>query len=265
VEAISNGIPAFREPRSRNAGITLIWMSVILGTLLLGITFLSVHIAAVPSESETVISQLARTVFGGRDVLYLLTMAGTMLILIMAANTSFADFPRLSALAAADGFLPRQLTYRGSRLVFSRGILVLALIASGLIIVFRASVNALIPLYAIGVFLSFTLSQTGMSRRWWKIGHLAPGQEQQERGSTLRFEPGWRTKMTVNGFGAICTAVVAIVFAVTKFRDGAWVVVVLIPTLIFSSRASTATTVSWRPTSRWITTRHLPACWCATG
>ena len=186
VEAISNGIPAFRVPRSRNAGLTLIAMSVILGSLLVGITFLSVQIGAVPSEEETVISQLARTIYDGRGILYLATMAATTVILIMAANTSFADFPRLSALAAKDGFLPRQLTYRGSRLVFSRGIVALALIASLLIVAFQASVTALIPLYAIGVFLSFTLSQSGMARRWRKSGHLLPDQEVVETGSTLR-------------------------------------------------------------------------------
>jgi amino acid transporter len=233
VEAISNGITAFREPRSRNAGITLIWMSAILGTLFLGISFLARPIGVVPSEAETVISQLARTAFDSRGLLYLGTISATTLILIMAANTSFADFPRLSALHAGDGFLPRQLTYRGSRLVYSRGIMALALIASLLIIVFRASVTALIPLYAIGVFLSFTLSQAGMARRWWKIGHLAPGQEVRERGSTLRYEPGWQTKMVINGFGALCTAVVMLIFATTKFKDGAWIVVFLVPTLVF--------------------------------
>jgi amino acid transporter len=233
VEAISNGITAFKEPRSRNAGITLIWMSLILGTLFLGITLLSGHIGAIPSEEETVISQLARTVYDGRGVLYLALISATTLILIMAANTSFADFPRLGALHAGDGFLPRQLTYRGSRLVFSYGIIALALIACLLIIAFGASVTALIPLYAIGVFLSFTLSQTGMARRWWKIGHLAPDQEIKERGSTLRYERGWKIKMLINGFGAFCTAIVMIVFAATKFADGAWIVVVLTPTLVF--------------------------------
>jgi len=233
VEAISNGIPAFKEPRSHNAGVTLVWMSAILGVLFLGITLLAGRIGAVPSEAETVISQLARTAYAGRGALYLVTISATTLILIMAANTSFADFPRLSALAAGDGFLPRQLTYRGSRLVFSRGIMTLALIACLLILVFRASVTALIPLYAIGVFVSFTLSQAGMAHRWWKIGHLAPGQEVQERGSTLRYEPGWRHKMIINGFGSLCTAVVALVFAITKFRDGAWIVILLMPALIF--------------------------------
>jgi amino acid transporter len=231
-EAISNGIPVFKEPRSHNAGMTLIWMAAILGALMLGITFLAVQVTAVPSEAETVISQLARTALGGRDILYLGVIAGTSIILILAANTSFADFPRLSALVAGDGFLPRQFTYRGSRLVYSRGIIALGLIASLLIVLFGASVNALIPLYAIGVFLSFTLSQAGMAHRWWKVGHMAPGQEIKERGSTLRYEPGWETKMVINGFGSACTAVVTLVFAATKFMDGAWIVVVLVPTLV---------------------------------
>lgn len=232
VEAISNGITAFKEPRSRNAGITLIWMSFILGSFFLGISFLSRYIGAIPSEEETVISQLARTVFGGDGALYLAVIAATTVILIMATNTSFADFPRLSALVAADGFLPRQMAFRGSRLVYSRGIVTLALIASVLIVVFKASVSALIPLYAIGVFLSFTLSQAGMAHRWWKIGHLEPGQEIQERGSTLRYESGWQMKMVINGFGSVCTAFVMLVFAVTKFEGGAWVVLLLIPILI---------------------------------
>jgi amino acid transporter len=233
VEAISNGITAFKEPRSRNAGITLIWMAAILGAFLLAITFLSVHVGAAPSEAETVISQLTRTVFGGRGIPYLATIAGTTVILIMAANTSFADFPRLGALHAGDGFLPRQLTYKGSRLVYSRGIMALAGVACLLIIVFNASVTRLIPLYAIGVFLSFTLSQSGMARRWWKIGHMAPGEERKEPGSTLRYEPGWQHKMVINGFGAVCTAVVMVVFAATKFHDGAWIVLLLTPTLVY--------------------------------
>lgn len=232
IEAISNGIPAFKEPRSKNAGITLIWMAAILSTLFLGISFITTHIAAVPSETETVISQLVRTVYNGRGVLYLAAITATTVILIMAANTAFADFPRLSALAAKDGFLPRQLTFRGSRLVFSYGIVTLAVIASILIIAFQASVTRLIPLYAIGVFLSFTLSQTGMARRWWKIGHLQPGVEIKERGSMLRYEKNWQIKMFVNGFGAICTAIVMCVFAFTKFRDGAYIILILIPLLI---------------------------------
>jgi len=232
VEAISNGIPAFKEPRSHNAGVTLIWMSSILAVLFLGITFLAGQVHAIPSEAETVISQLARTIFDGRGLLYHGLIVATTIILIMATNTAFADFPRLSALLAADGFLPRQLTYRGSRLVYSRGIVTLAVIASLLIIIFDASVSGLIPLYAIGVFLSFTLSQSGMARRWYKIGHLAPAEEVQERGSVLRYDRRWWLKMVINGFGAICAAIVMMVFAVTKFGEGAWIVLVLMPALV---------------------------------
>ncbi len=234
VEAISNGITAFREPRSRNAGITLIWMALILGSLFLGISFLSGRISATPSEAETIISQLARTAYNGRGGLYLATIASTTLILIMAANTSFADFPRLGALHAGDGFLPKQLMFKGSRLVFSYGITALALVASALIVLFKASVSALIPLYAIGVFLSFTLSQTGMARRWWRVGHLKAGEEIKDPGSTLRYEHGWQTKLVINAVGAVCTLIVMIVFAVTKFRDGAWIIVLLVPVLVFT-------------------------------
>ena len=232
VEAISNGITAFKEPRSRNAGLTLIWMSIILGTLFLSISYLTGKIGGVFSEEETIISQLTRTIYDGRGPLYLATIAATTVILLMAANTAFADFPRLSALAAGDGFLPRQLTFRGSRLVYSNGILTLSVIASILIIIFKASVTLLIPLYAIGVFLSFTLSQTGMAKRWWKIGKLQEGEEIVETGSVLRYNKSWSFKMFVNGFGALCTAVVMVVFAVTKFTEGAWVVLILIPLLV---------------------------------
>ncbi len=232
IEAISNGITAFKEPRSKNAGITLIWMAAILSTLFAGISFLTGHVHAVPSEQETVISQLARTIFGGQGIMYLAIIFATTVILILAANTAFAGFPRLGALMAKDGFLPRQLTYRGSRLVYSYGIVSLALIASLLIVIFQASVTRLIPLYAIGVFLSFSLAQFGMARRWWKSGQLEPGKELVGAGSTLRYEKNWLTKMLTNGFGAFCTAIVMVIFAVTKFHDGAWVVLILIPVMI---------------------------------
>lgn len=232
VEAISNGITAFKEPRTKNAGITLIWMAFILGSLFLGISYLGKEIHVIPSESETVISQLARTIFAGRGTLYLMVIGATTVILIMAANTAFADFPRLGALMAKDGFLPRQLTYRGSRLVYSRGIVALAAIASIILVIFQASVTRLIPLYAIGVFLSFTLSQSGMALRWYKIGKLKPDEEKREQGSTLHFAKDWPVKMIINGFGAVCTAIVMMVFAFTKFQDGAWVVLILIPTLV---------------------------------
>jgi len=231
VEAISNGITAFNEPKSRNAGITLVWMSAILSTMFLSITYLSNHIGAQFSRTETVISQLGRTIWGGGPMWYIL-LGSTTLILIMAANTSFADFPRLGALHAGDGFLPRQLTYRGSRLVYTYGIVVLSGFACLLIIAFKAETTALIPLYAIGVFLSFTLSQTGMAVRWWKSGHLQGGAEIVQQGGVVRYDPRWRMKLLINGFGAVLTFVVMIVFAVTKFADGAWIVVVLVPTLV---------------------------------
>jgi len=232
VEAISNGIPAFEEPKSRNAGVTLIWMSVILSVMFFGITFLSNQVGAQFSRTETVISQLGRTVWGAGAMWYVL-LGGTTLILIMAANTSFADFPRLGALQAGDGFLPRQLTFRGSRLVFSYGIMALAGFAILLIILFNAETTALIPLYAIGVFLSFTLSQTGMAVRWWKAGRLPPGEKIVQQGGVVEYDPRWRVKLGINGFGAVFTAIVMVVFAVTKFVEGAWIVVVVIPTLVF--------------------------------
>ncbi|MHB8113818.1 MAG: APC family permease [Bellilinea sp.] len=232
VEAVSNGIPAFKVPRSKNAGITLIIMSIILAAMTLGISFLTSQIHAIPSEEETVISQIVRTAYGNRGLLYLATVVSTMIILILAANTSFAGFPRLSAIVALDGFMPRQLAYRGSRLVYSNGIVLLAIIAAVLILAFNASVTRLIPLYAIGVFLSFTLSQFGMARRWKKIGSLKEGAELKERGSTLRYEKGWQFKMIINGIGAVLTGIVMLVFAVTKFAQGAWLVIIIIPLLV---------------------------------
>ncbi|MBI1259875.1 MAG: amino acid permease, partial [Chloroflexi bacterium] len=208
IEAISNGITAFKQPRSHNAAITLIWMSSILISLFLGITFLSHVIAAQPSDVETVISQLGRTVYGNGSVFYFLMLAGTALILLMAANTSYADFPRLAALHAGDGFLPRQLTYRGGRLVFAWGIVVLAIAASTLVILAGANTTALIPLYAIGVFLSFTISQTGMVVRLRKISKLKPGERIKGLETDLEYDPHWKRHMLVSGFGAACTFVV---------------------------------------------------------
>jgi hypothetical protein len=229
-------VPAFKEPRSKNAGITLLWMAGILGTLLIIITFLAVQVGAVPSEEETVISQIARTADGGRDLVYLLTIAATTIILIMAANTSYNGFPRLGAILAQDGFLPRQLSYQGSRLVYSRGIVVLALLAIAFIVVFNASVTQLIPLYAIGVFLSFSLSQVGMARRWWRSGQLkgidTAGQAQPGHGAALAYDTGWRSKMILNAVGGTATSVVMIIFAVTKFAQGAWIVLILMPALV---------------------------------
>ncbi|MBI3241082.1 MAG: APC family permease [Chloroflexi bacterium] len=225
VECISNGVTAFREPRTHNAALTVLWMSAILGVLFLSITYLLGVIGALPSEEETVISQLARTAFGSRGLLYLGAIAATTIILILATNTAFAGFPRLSAVIAQDGFMPRQFSYRGSRLVFSYGIIALTVIASLLIAIFRASVTALIPLWAVGVFLSFTLSQAGMARHWWKAGRAA-------RASGTLAESGWQWKLVVNGLGSICTAIVTLVFAITKFRDGAWIIALLLPTVV---------------------------------
>ena len=232
IEAISNGITAFKEPRSRNAAATLTWMSGILITLFLGITLIAHQIAAVPSEHETVISQMSRTIYGGGSIFYLLTLAGTALILLMAANTSYADFPRLAALQAADGFLPRQLTYRGGRLVFSWGIVGLAVFASLLVIIADASTTALIPLYAIGVFLSFTISQSGMVVRAWKSSKLKPGETAHGLDTSIEYDSHWRRHIAISGVGAVCTGIVMIVFAVTKFTTGAWFICVLIPFLV---------------------------------
>lgn len=233
IEAISNGITAFKAPQSKNAAATLAMMSTILITVFLGFTLLANQIHAVPSATETVISQIARATYGNGSIFYFLTLAGTSLILLMAANTSFADFPRLAALHAGDGFLPRQLTFRGTRLVFAWGIMALGGLAVLLVIFFHAETSALIPLYAIGVFLSFTMSQSGMVIRAWKVGHMQPGEVIKTEATTLKYEPLWRRHMLLSGFGALVTGVVLIVFAVTKFTSGAWFIVVLIPILVF--------------------------------
>lgn len=233
IEAISNGITAFKVPRSRNAAITLVWMSSILIALFLGITFLAHQVAAQPSDVETVISQLGRAIFGNGNILYFMLLAGTALILLMAANTSYADFPRLAALHAGDGFLPRQLTFRGGRLVFAWGILVLAVAASALVIVSGANTSALIPLYAVGVFLSFTISQSGMVVRLRKVGKLKPGERVEGMDTVLEHDPHWRRHLAVSAFGAVCTGLVVVIFTVTKFVSGAWFVVILIPVLVF--------------------------------
>jgi amino acid transporter len=233
VEVIANGVRSFREPRTRNAVVTMIWMSTILAVLFLGIVYLLGVIGAVPSELETVISQLARTVFGNRGLLYLGTITATTIILILATNTAFAGFPALSAIIAQDGYLPRQLSFRGSRLVFSRGIVSLTAIASFLIILFNASVTALIPLWAVGVFLSFTLSQAGMARHWWVNRNLT-AESSSGKKKAQRYVPGWRWKLAINGLGSVTTAIVTLIFAITKFKDGAWIIVLLLPTIVLS-------------------------------
>src|SRR5499426_2774207 len=214
VEAVSDGVPAFKPPEGHNARIVLTWLGVILIVLFMGITFLAYDFGITPHPEETVVSQLARHVFGGGAV-YFEIQAVTMLILLLAANTSFADFPRLSFFLARDRFIPRQFATQGDRLVFSNGIVILGGMAAALLVVFRGDTHALIPLYAVGVFISFTLSQASMVRRWLRLG-----------GS------GWWWRVGLNGLGAGVTGLVMITIAVTKFSHGAWIVVLLIPTLV---------------------------------
>jgi amino acid transporter len=220
VEAVSNGVPAFRKPEWKNARRTLVIMGSLLGVMFLGVSLLAGHLHAAPytEGTPTVISQVGDFVYGGSPLgrlLYYCLQAGTMLILVLAANTSFADFPRLASFHAGDNFMPRQLTKRGHRLVFSNGIIFLAVTAIVLLFVTDAKVDRLIPLYALGVFTSFTLSQAGMAKH-----HI------REK------EPGWRWGLFVNGVGAVLSLVVDIVIAITKFTHGAWVIVVLVPVMV---------------------------------
>lgn len=218
IEAISNGIPAFKPPESRNAGRTLIVMAVLLVTMFLGITYLARYLNIVPVGTETVNSQIGRAIFG-TGVLYYALQAATAMILLLAGNTAFADFPRLGSILAQDRYLPRQLSNRGDRLVYSNGIVTLALLAGVLIIVFKGKTHSLIPLYAVGVFISFSLSQAGMVRHWF-----------------VDKSRGWQWKSIVNSVGFVSTSVVALVLVATKFLHGAWVVLTLIPILVIMFR-----------------------------
>ncbi len=210
IEAVSDGVTAFKPPEIRNARTVLLWLGTIMATLFVGITVLAAGWGIVPKDEETVVSQLARHIFGG-GVLYYFVQAVSMLILVLAANTSFADFPRLAFFMARDGYLPRQFGSRGDRLVFSNGIILLGLAAALLIVMFGGSTHALIPLYAVGVFTSFTLSQVSMVRRW---------SEERSR--------GWWWRAIISGTGAATTGLVATVVLSTKFVHGAWIVVVLV-------------------------------------
>src|SRR3954469_5554295 len=219
VEAISNGVPAFKKPEAKHARETLMVMAGCLGTLFIGISFLAAKYHTVPSDKVTVISQVAKHAFGGgpfAHAIFFFVQAATMLILVLAANTSFADFPRLASFHADDHFMPKQLTKRGHRLVFSNGIVLLATAAAGLVVLFQADVTHLIPLYAIGVFTSFTLSQAGMSVRHVRLK-----------------EDGWRVGLAINATGAVVTGVVTVVIAITKFTHGAWAIMILVPVLVF--------------------------------
>ena len=221
VEAVSNGVPAFRPPEARNAAATILLMACLSITMFLGITFLSRAYGILPSEQETVVSQLARGVFGDRGAAYFAVQAATAAILVLAANTAYADFPRLSSILARDRYLPRQLMNQGDRLAFSNGIVGLSVFASLLIVVFAGDTHALIPLYMIGVFVSFTLSQAGMVARWRRIGGR-----------------GWRANAAVNGVGAVVTGVVLLVVAATKAHEGAWIILLLIPLHVFFFRTT---------------------------
>ncbi|MEO8571691.1 MAG: APC family permease, partial [Chloroflexota bacterium] len=216
-EAITTGVPAFKPPEARNAATTLAVMAGLLATLFIGITFLAVNFAVLPidhPEKQTVIAQVARTVYGD-GVPFILFQGFTALLLFLAANTSFNAFPRLLAILAGDGHMPRQFALRGDRLAFSYGIIVLATLAASLIFLFGGSTHALIPLYAVGVFIDFTISQTGMIRHWLR-----------------EKSPGYRRRLAINAFGAALTGVVAVIVTAVKFFDGAWLVLVLIPILV---------------------------------
>ena len=216
-EAIANGVPAFQPPESKNAADTLVAMAVLLGVLFIGITFVSDAYGIEPTVEggQTVVALVAGTIFGGGSPLFYLFQAATALILFLAANTSFNAFPRLGALLAIDGYMPRQFAFRGDRLAFSYGIVLLAAIAAGLLVIFGGDTHALIPLYSVGVFVCFTLSQVGMVRHW-----------------SRHRERGWWWRAAINGFGAVLTAVVLVVVATVKFADGAYLVVILIPLLV---------------------------------
>jgi amino acid transporter len=217
-EAISNGVGAFRRPSSRNAAATLTWMAAILAAFFLGTSVLARRYGVMPSASETVLSQLGRHVFGAGTLYYLLQYS-TFALLVLAANTAFADFPRLSSILARDGYMPRQFAARGDRLAFSNGIIALAVVALVLVWIFRGDTHALIPLYAIGVFVCFTLSQAGMVRHWFASR-----------------ERGWRWRAALNAAGALATGAVAVVQVLTKFAEGAWIVVLIIPVIILILR-----------------------------
>lgn len=273
IEAISNGVPAFKKPEAKNAATTLVWMALLLTVMFLGTSVLAYLYGVHPHASETVISQFARIMFTGPLAwFYYVVQITTALILVLAANTSFADFPRLGSLLARDRFLPRQFATRGDKLVFSNGIVMLAIFSSILVIAFRGDTSRLIPLYAVGVFLSFTLSQSGMVRHWLKVRAQSPKKKAKERkrieedihytqstidretipdaeleasdqrGSTfvndeVTDSSHWKKSIVVNAVGAVATFIVLCVFIATKFIHGAWIVVVVIPLLVFMFRA----------------------------
>jgi len=221
VEAVSNGVPAFEKPEAKNASTTLLWMGGILGSCFLGVSVLAAHLKPFRGESDgNGLGLMAEYLYNGKGVMFWMTMIGTFLILILAANTAYADFPRLASIIAKDGFLPRQFFNRGSRLVFSNGVLFLAAVASVLIVAFNGDISKLIPLYAFGVFTGFTLSQSGMVKHHLKFK-----------------EKNWKFGITINAIGAFTTGLIAVIVVVSKFTEGAWIPALLIPILVTSFRA----------------------------
>ena len=221
VEAVSNGVPAFEKPESKNASITLMWMGGILGSCFLGVSVLAVHLKPFRGEHDgNGLGLMAEYLYNGKGVMFWATMIGTFLILILAANTAYADFPRLASIVAKDGFLPRQFFNRGARLVFSNGVIFLAAVASLLIVAFNGDISKLIPLYAFGVFTGFTLSQSGMVVHHFKLK-----------------EPNWKFGAVINAIGAFMTGLIAIIVVVSKFTEGAWIPAFLIPIMVISFKA----------------------------
>ena len=233
IEAISNGVKAFKAPESINAAKTMVAMGVIAMSLFVGITFLSTNLKLIPVETDSILSQLTRGVTG-QGFLYYWVQIFTALILFMAANTGYQDFPRLSSFLARDNFLPRWLENRGDRLVYSSGILTLAFLSSVLVIIFHADEISMLPLYALGVMLCFSLSQAGMFHLMGRISHLKPGESIQTRVTTIHYERGAKWKRIINVIGAGATFVVFLVLLATKFMEGAWIVALLIPILLFA-------------------------------
>jgi hypothetical protein len=231
-EAISNGILAFKSPAQKNAAATLGWMIAILATFFLGVSFLAHRYHVMPTTNETVLSILGHHIFGGGPLYYALQYT-TFAVLVLAANTAFADFPRLAGILAVDKYMPGQLAARGDRLAFSNGIIMLALVAWLLVWLFGGNTNALVPLYAIGVFVCFTLSQAGMVMHWRSTK-----------------EPGWRWKATLNGIGAVATGLVSLIQVVTKFTSGGWIIAVIIPAIILLLRAIHRHYVEFREETR---------------
>lgn len=219
VEAVSNGVPAFKPPEARNAQLVLIIMGSLFAAIFLGVSFLATQLGVLPdpSEQETVLSQVTRTLTGEGSPFHYFVQLSTAVLLVLAANTAFADFPRLASILARDRYLPRQFQFRGDRLDFSTGIILLAALAAALIVAFGGSVTSLVPLYTVGVFLAFTLSQTGMVRHWWELRNQ---------------EPGWRWRAAVNGAGALATGTVMLVVGVAKFALGAWIIMLLVPLIV---------------------------------